>query len=361
MKHTFEIIKNLKPLKAEFDNLVTDGYIFSQVHPKYPIRIYNYAKKTTYNAAWNKLTLMARGLVLDVDYNILARPPVKFFNHSELDSDRLPNLDFEAFEKMDGSLGIGFWYKDEFIVSSRGSFNSDQSLKAQQLIKKYPYKNLPKGFTYIFEIIYPLNQIVVNYGKTEDLVLLLVINTKTGKELSYADLNALKGFKIVKRYADIKSFADFEKADDFNREGYVLRFANGFRMKWKFPKYIRDHASLTMVSTKTIWRALKNGDNFDDIIDKLPDEVYGWFDSIKNGLINDYDAVYNKCTNFCNDFLVNTTEKMFAIEVNNTVPNKRHRKIIFAIKRKKLVAVNRLIWDLVEPEFRKPQTILKDE
>jgi RNA ligase len=43
---------------------------------------------------------------------------------------------------MDGSLGILFNYKGEWVLATRGSFTSDQSVKGTELLQKYDYNRL---------------------------------------------------------------------------------------------------------------------------------------------------------------------------------------------------------------------------
>jgi len=103
------------------------------------------------------LLLQCRGLVTNSDGDIIARPFKKFFNYEEyleFAPEMIPNESFEVFEKMDGSLGILFNYKDEWVLCTRGSFTSEQSIKGTELLKKYDYNRLPKCHTYLFEIIY---------------------------------------------------------------------------------------------------------------------------------------------------------------------------------------------------------------
>jgi RNA ligase len=143
MNGTF--IKNLEKHYKE-------GWLIKQTHPKLPLTIWNYSQKTQFERFWNSITLSCRGLVTDDDGRIVARPFKKFFNIEQ--HDQLPSLDFEVFEKMDGSLGILFYYVNEWIIASRGSFTSDQAIKAKELLSKYPLNKLDKNKTYCFEIIY---------------------------------------------------------------------------------------------------------------------------------------------------------------------------------------------------------------
>ena len=129
-----------------------EGLVQKQVHPTLPLTIWNYTPKVQYENLWDEITLMTRGLVVDDLGNIVARPFAKFFNWEEMK--HTPTDDFEVFEKVDGSCIILFYYNHEWVFASRGSFTSEQSVKAKELSSKYPLHSLDKQKTYIFEIIY---------------------------------------------------------------------------------------------------------------------------------------------------------------------------------------------------------------
>ena len=146
------------------------GHLFKQDHPTLPLSIWNYTPEVQYREIWDDITLQSRGLVTDNEGNVVARPFKKFFNIEE--GKHNPTEEFEVFEKMDGSLGVLFNYKDEWILATRGSFTSEQSKKGYELLKKYPIEKLDKNNTYMFEILFTENRIVVDYGDYEGLVLL---------------------------------------------------------------------------------------------------------------------------------------------------------------------------------------------
>ena len=197
--------------KDKLDKLVGEGWLISQVHPTLDLTIYNYSQKTQYEKMWNEETLSCRGLVLDSWGNVVARPFKKFFNLSEVEGE-IPDLPFEVFEKMDGSLGIFFWYNGNPIFASRGSFTSDQSKVGWEILKGMDYKNLKRGVTYLFEIIYPENRIVVDYGDTEKLVLLGAVETSTGEEIPYSGIGEnLERFELVRKWANKKSISELAK------------------------------------------------------------------------------------------------------------------------------------------------------
>lgn len=129
-----------------------DGLLYKQVHPTLPLTIWNYTEEVQYENKWDELTLSTRGLVTDEFGTIVARPFKKFFNMEE--GKHTPTTDFEVFEKVDGSLGIVFNYKGDWIIATRGSFTSDQAIKGKEMLDRYPTEKLDKNKTYLFEIIY---------------------------------------------------------------------------------------------------------------------------------------------------------------------------------------------------------------
>ncbi len=129
-----------------------DGWLISQTHPSYPLTIWNYSQQTQFERFWDEITIQCRGLVTDESGNVVARPFKKFWNMEE--GRHTPTPDYEIFEKMDGSYINVFNYKGEWLVSSRGSFTSDQAEKARELLSKHDLSKLDKSCTYIFEVIY---------------------------------------------------------------------------------------------------------------------------------------------------------------------------------------------------------------
>lgn len=272
------------------NQLIADRYIVVQNHPTADLFIYNYSEKAQYDNVWNEWTMRCRGLMMDGNMNIVARPFVKFFNLEQHVDTILPDTNFEVYEKMDGSLGILYWLNDEPFIATRGSFTSEQSMKATEMLKT-TYKNaipkLDKNKTYLFEIIYPENRIVVDYGMEEKLVLLAVIDIATGKDVALEDI----GFPLVKRYDGIRDVHALKALEVTNKEGFVVKFENDFRIKLKFEEYKRLHRIMTKVSTKTIWEHLKEGKAFDEMLEVVPDEFYDWVKATKAEFLRAYAEI----------------------------------------------------------------------
>jgi RNA ligase len=342
------------------------GLLQKQTHPTLDLTIWNYSPKVQYGRLWDDITMQCRGLVTNGNGDIIARPFSKFFNYEELTPEQIPNEYFDVYEKMDGSLGILFNYNGEWIMATRGSFTSEQSIKGRQLLEKYDYNRLNPDYTYLFEIIYSENRIVCVYD-FEDLVLLGMVHTLTGDEVNihYTDnydirlknlLNNI-GFNIVTLYKTWgEGFDELKNDISKDKEGYVIRFKNGFRMKIKGDEYVRLHRILTNVSNRDIWEYLKDGKPMDEILDKVPDEFYDWVRNTKNELLTQYQTLER--------------EYQWIFKIINRVPDIGERKV-FAEYAKRYkhpsLLFNMLdgrdyseqIWKLIYPSYSKP--FKKDE
>jgi RNA ligase len=325
--------------------------VIKQDHPTLPLSIYNYSRGVQYEKLWDPITLECRGLVLDSDGNLIAKPFSKFFNYEELTEDSIPKQTFDVFEKMDGSLGICFYYNDEWHMATRGSFTSEQAIKGRELLNKYKYKYLATDCTYLFEIIYPENRIVVDYGNDEELVMLTSIQTNTGEEYDiydwkYDDL----GFKLVKKYDGVTDFKTLKGIISNDAEGYVIRFKRGMRMKIKGDEYVRLHRILTNFSTTDIWELLRTDGNLNEFLDRVPDEFDNWvrmtvmeleahFENIK--FRSSIDFEYYKGES-------NGDKKEFALVIKDN----EYRSILFSMWNGK--SYDDIIWKMIKPKWSKP-------
>jgi RNA ligase len=247
-----------------------DGLLYKQVHPSLPLTIWNYSEKVQFENLWDEVTLMCRGLVTDNNGDIVAIPFQKFFNIEE--NRFTPTENFEVYEKMDGSLGIVFWYQGQWVVATRGSFTSDQAIKATEILEKYNKDIMFRHLTFCFEIIYPENRIVLDYGDDEKLVLLGTFD-KNGKETD-SSIWSQWGFDVVKKYDGIKDFNQLKSMIKDDQEGFVVKFSNGDRIKVKGVEYLRLHKIMTNVTTTGIWEYLKNGEDVMELLKDVPDEFY---------------------------------------------------------------------------------------
>jgi RNA ligase len=375
---------NLELLQKHY---IDKGLVVKQNHPTLPLSIYNYSRTTQYDGNWDRYTLACRGLVLDNEGNVIAKPFPKFFNYEEIKDDKyahcegcrksgmincgyfdkcggwemrsvIPNESFEVYEKMDGSLGIFFYYGGEWHMATRGSFTSEQAIKGMEIAKRLNYdKRCVIGYTYLFEIIYPENRIVVDYGKEERLVLLGVMNRR-GEEFPYEEI-ADEGWDIVMKYKTWgEDWETLKKEISKDNEGYVIRFSGGMRMKIKGTEYVRLHRILTNFSNKDIWELLKNGEPLEPFLERVPDEFDKWVKAVVMNLRYSFHSIDERAGKYhdgfrygkYNDKEVEPTKKEFA-EYVKQFP-KELSAVMFKMWDKK--PYEHLIWSMVKPKYEKP-------
>lgn len=334
------------------------GYISEQKHPTLDLIVWNYTQKTQYDRAWDAYTRMARGLITDSNGWVIARPFPKFFNLAEHDGERLPVLPDkipEVFDKLDGSLGILYWNEGWPCIATRGSFVSDQAIWATEWIQE-KFKDSDTGwltsYTYLFEIIYPENRIVVDYGDRKDLVLLAVINTETGQELDHVVEGKRLGLHYtVPLHIPIEDLLEMAKTMDGNQEGFVLKYSDDFRVKLKGEEYVRLHRLLTGFSSTSIWEALSKGEDIEILLERVPDEFYDWVKQTKA----DIEAASA-------DLLHRVESALGQVKKENTT---RKSQAEFTLKHYKDISglifglldgkpIGAKIWRMVKPKFAKP-------
>ena len=342
----------------KFRDLEKKKLLTCQKHEVCDLLIWNYSHKAQYEKNWTPELRMARGLITDLKGNILYRPFEKFFNweeHTGEDSklDPIPNEKFKVFAKLDGSLGILYWMNDEPYLATRGSFVSDQAMTGSVILRRYDWSKINKKYTYLFEIIYPENRIVIDYGGAKAIILLAVIDTETGKTLDTKENCA--DFPYVQEVpVEGKSITDLKNDQKDNQEGYVLLFESGVRVKVKFDEYIRLHRLITGVNAKTIWDLMRNNQPFEELMQRVPDEFYDWVQKTRKDLDDEY--------NFAEAVAYQDLEKVKKLKTR-----KAQAKAIFRMdskREKKLSGIifkmldnqdySKQIWGMLKPKADKP-------
>lgn len=305
------------------DEMLAGGYVRLQVHPSAPYTIVNYTEKAQWERVWNDVTRQCRGLIFDrVTGEVMARPFPKFFNHGEPDAPHLEEGPIRVYDKLDGSLGIlyrtphppllslaaGLSDQDAdkirakiesatierpliledgmevtftagYAIATRGSFTSDQAQWATQWLDNVRDEftlTLTDGVTYLFEILYPQNRIVVDYGGKEALVLLDIVDNETGQPRP--DLyDTWPGERVEQfEYGTVLDVLAQEPRE--NSEGFVIFHENtGHRVKVKYDEYVRLHKLLTGVTARTVWELLVAGKSVEEMVGTgIPDEFHDW-------------------------------------------------------------------------------------
>lgn len=338
-------------METQLQTLIDTGYVTVRPHPTADLFIYNYTPKAQYERLWNEHTLACRGLILDGSGRVVARPFPKFFNLDEIDPAAVPLEPFEVYEKLDGSLGILYWATNQTdraegdgpFIATRGSFASDQAMRATHILRTNYAPVIPtldSTKTYLFEIIYPENRIVVDYAGREDLILLAIIDTATGQDEPLVDI----GFPVVKRFDGINDFRTLRSWQQANYEGFVIKFRSGMRLKIKLAEYIQLHRILTGVSNLSIWEYMSVGKPLEELLEFVPDEFYDWVTATKTDLLNRYTAIEDECRAAFRDLGDRKTTALY-------FRSQRYPSVLFKMLDSQPYA--QIIWKIIRPPFQK--------
>jgi len=356
-------------MEIDFQKVLTlqqQGYIGCQKHPTFPLLIWNYTNRTQFERMWTPETVACRGLITDLNFNIVARPFQKFFNLEEHQG-ALPGGKFEVYEKIDGSLGILYFVGGKPFIATRGSFVSEQALHATKVLHdKYKFVQFNPAFTYLFEIVFPDNQIVVNYGSIDDLFMLAVIETKTGEELSLLE-NCPSFVPMVRPHLEaISDLSNLRETVPNDREGFVVKWPNGFRIKVKGEEYRRLHRLVFGVNSKTIWEMLKEGESLEELLNRVPDEFYQWVKVVDAGLRNQYSLIEEECLHLYGGLLTllrarykNLDKKVNRKEIAEAFVRTRYADILFQMLDDQ--DYSQAIWKRVRPKASKPFRVTNED
>ncbi len=229
--------------RSEIEAYITRGFVTKVAHPYLDYYLLNYTKKCKQLQFWNETTLYCRGLIVDKNYNVIARPFKKFFEYPQLYPEfrrQIPPTHPVVQKKYDGSLGILYWHDGQPYITTRWSFCNKPSAKATELLySRYiqAFADLDPDYTYLFEIIYPEARYTVNYSSTADLYLLAAIHKTNGSEAPDALLDRLP-FPRPERVSLTPDQLDcYTSLGGQTEEGFVLTYDNRLKIKWKLESY----------------------------------------------------------------------------------------------------------------------------
>lgn len=349
---------------SNYEQLVFEKYI-NKVETN-DLVLYNYSDKCTYEAFWNEFTLKSRGIIYEKNTNkLIARPFTKFFNLNENEESQLHNLpihlSYEVYEKSDGSLGILYWYNNQWNIATRGSFNSEQAIEGLKIMQNYNLSYLDTNYTYLVEIIYPENKIIVNYGNERKLVLLGAIKVDTADELSYDSLlvtSKKTGMDIVKRFNySILELIKLQKEIPKDIEGFIIKFNNGLRIKIKGEEYLKLAKIIANISPISLWEVMNNGKVSIEYLQQIPEELYTITNQIVNKLESQYQVVsnkiyteYNNLPNYIFDDNLKITKKNLGIYLDKNKKYYNYSAVFFAILLDKKEQLDDYILRIIRPK-----------
>jgi RNA ligase len=293
-----------------FSQMLSLRYVKQTPHPVLPLSILNYTARAQFDRVWNDVTTQCRGLIVNTDGQVVARPFRKFFNAEETDISSFNGEPFTAYDKMDGSLGILYPATNGYAIATRGSFVSKQALEGTRIWEeRYADTTVNPSWTYLFEIIYPANRVVVDYGDVHDLILLGAVDTSTGASVPLEQARAGWKGPVTIEHAYLNLDEALLARGENGSEGLVLHFPKtDTRIKVKRSEYVRLHRLYTDVSERRVWEELSSKGSVEEWLHEVPDEI---FEFVRNcveklnaehaALKNELQSTYEKIMNVLPD------------------------------------------------------------
>lgn len=254
--------------------------------------LFKYRRSAIAAARWNFFERVSRGLIVSRRTgHIVARPFDKFFNWGE--GGRTTTAPIKrVWEKVDGSAGVLYQHNGERRIATLGSFDGEQAQWATDFFNThYGEMDIPAGITLVFEIIYPGNRIVVDYGDREALILLAARRIRDGFYDPIEPIAAAHDMELPRsidagKYATVDELVEAVRQLPSSEEGYVVEFEDGSRFKFKGPAYLE---LAKIVHNLTFERVLQAYFDGSDLYEKgLPEElrsqVEGWTEEIQRNV-----------------------------------------------------------------------------
>jgi RNA ligase len=296
------------------------GWINVREHPTLPLLIFNYSKVASYTpeALANPAVRACRGLIEHVPSGrIIARPWPKFFNYGDPMAGKLDMVaPVEVTDKHDGSLGILYPVgQGEHKIATRGSFVSEQAREGSMIwFSRYRHTDwIPDPeWTFLFEIIYPDNRIVLDYGSLKDLILLGAVHIETG------EFAGPEGWSWPGPTAEVFMHMTLTEAlaaePRPNAEGLVVRFLEEARLlKIKQNDYVALHKIVTGLNERVVWEQGYGIGALDELLGALPDELHSWTRDVHTNLLADMSQIAQQARKAFAELMPTPDRKTFAL------------------------------------------------
>jgi hypothetical protein len=245
--------KTLEDLTSELGISVTK-------HETLPLVILNYDQIESPKT--HPIVRECRGLVLNSeDYSLVARAFGRFFNWGEV-ADEMPLFDWnscKAYEKVDGSLVLIYYFDGRWHANTRGSFAawplfndeyvakfyglpttfkwSDGFLKALG-VNSLDELNLDRSITYVCEFCSLWNKVVRTYSEPCMYMLTRFAGMEEIGPTYHPNFKTLGSYPLTS-VQDVQSFVTDHPEATF--EGIVVKDDGNRRWKLKNPRYVALH------------------------------------------------------------------------------------------------------------------------
>lgn len=273
---------------AELDNLYG---VTHRRHKDYPNLITFKYRHTACNFS-EPLVREARGIILDEadNWNVVARAFDKFFNYGEGLAAEIDWETAKVYEKYDGTLCLMYHYDGKWHVGTTGTPDGSgtvpfgggmtfaelfwQTFEAQGLSTEWACEDV----TYIFELVSPLNRVVVRYPNN-DLLLIGVRDLELDEEYRLDDPGMWKSalgesLKLARTYPLTSprgvTLHLQRSGNPLEHEGFVVRDDKFNRVKVKDPAYVALHHLAGGISRRRVIE-LVMANEYEEVLSAFPE------------------------------------------------------------------------------------------
>lgn len=326
------------------------GDVSAKLNETGDLVIFNYTAAAAAAGRWNWFERHSRGLIMDMNGNIIARPFDKFFNAGE----QMPNAGTKVVairEKMDGFLVIVYWWQGAWRAASRGSLTGPHTELATKMLANSPARKFGEtSHTFLFEAIHPSTRIIVDYGTREDLVLIGGIHTETGAVINEFGLDwraQLWGIARPHDFIDenetIVSLVNSWPGEA--AEGVVLTYSDGLRLKVKSPYYVALHRAKFGLTERAVFHA-ETTNRLQELIDSLPVECHQPVRDLAKVIRKDLKHILAEAHQYLRD--EPESDKEFALRIKEHAPERLHG-LLFMLRHDK--DAFRALVKIAEPRY----------
>ena len=196
-----------------------------------------------------------RGLLFDLEGNLVSRAFHKFFNVGERRETLLENINLTRphiiLAKLDGSMIRALPTRDGYRLATKMgptdvAAQVEPFVAARPNIDRFIRDTLSQGYTACFEWCSRQQQIVCDFPQ-DRLVLTAVRHVRTGEYMSYTQMQELAAeyqLDLVQAYpGTVESMEALvsETQELEGEEGWIIRWADGHMTKLKSAWYVRIH------------------------------------------------------------------------------------------------------------------------
>lgn len=323
----------LRQNNGDFVLLKKELGIDATFHPIDERVILNYCQIDSSKHKTNPIVRECRGLVLNKNtYELIARGFPRFFNLGEVPEDD-KKFDWNnciVDEKVDGSLILLYYWRNQWHLNTRASFGSGNinnlGITWRELFDKtINFSKLwnTEGDTYVFELCSRYNKVVRDYPEPKSFLLSVYYGEEEQTNRTVNQIANEQGFNRPHPFScnspdDVHNLIQSVSDNDPTFEGVVVRDSNNNRLKCKADKYLQLHR-------------LKNNGNLPLIKNLVPlvlagetSEVLLHFPEFKDkvdDVEHELAEIYEQLDNNWYTFADEVSQKKFALAIANCPAN----------------------------------------